>query len=112
MIPWLLVAELICTTGKSMAQLVEERTAAYPCSGEINNRVPDAKATLAKIEAHFKNDAESVDYTDGISMSFGDWRFNLRTSNTEPVIRLNVESRADVALMKEKTASILELMKD
>lgn len=112
MIPWLLVAELICTTGKSMAQLVEERTAAYPCSGEINNRVPDAKATLAKIEAHFKNDAEGVDYTDGISMSFGDWRFNLRTSNTEPVIRLNVESRADVALMKEKTASILELMKD
>ena len=110
MIPWLLVAELICSTGKSMQQLVEERTAAFPCSGEINRRLTDAKGTLAKIEAHFKDSAERIEYIDGLSMSFGSWRFNLRTSNTEPVIRLNVESRGDAALMKEKTASILALM--
>ncbi len=112
MIPWLLVAELICTTGKSMAQLVEERTAAFPCSGEINRHLKDAKATLAKIEYHFKDTAESVEYVDGLSMSFGNWRFNVRASNTEPVVRLNVESRGDVALMKEKTAYMLDLMKD
>lgn len=111
MIPWLLVAELICSTGKSMKQLVEERTAAFPCSGEINNRLDDAKGTLARIEAHFRDDAERVEHIDGLSMTFADWRFNLRTSNTEPVIRLNVESRADKALMEEKTAYILDLMK-
>ena len=112
MIPWLLVAELICTTGKSMAQLVEERTAAFPCSGEINRHLKDAKATLAKIEYHFRDTAESVEYVDGLSMSFGDWRFNVRASNTEPVVRLNVESRGDATLMKEKTAYMLDLMKD
>lgn len=110
MIPWLLVAELISVTGKSMQQLVEERTNAFPCSGEINRRLSDAKTTLAKIEAHFSNSAKSVDYTDGISMSFDDWRFNLRASNTEPVVRLNVESRANTELMKERTAYILDLM--
>ena len=112
MIPWLLVAELISKTGKSMAQLVAERTAKFPCSGEINRRLSDAKATLAKIEEHFRDSADKVDHTDGLSMSFADWRFNVRASNTEPVVRLNVESRGDIELMKKKTAYLLQLMED
>lgn len=111
MIPWLLVAELISTTGKPLSQLVEERMAAYPCSGEINNRLEDPKAVIAKIEATYAPDALSVDNTDGISIEFADWRFNLRSSNTEPVVRLNVESKGDEALMKAKTEELLALMK-
>lgn len=112
MIPWLLVAELISQTGKPMSQLVAERTEKFPCSGEINLRLSDAKATLAKIEAHFSDSADSIDYTDGLSMDFGQWRFNLRASNTEPVVRLNVESRGDQALMQEKTDYLLSFMSD
>ena len=112
MIPWLLVAELISKSGKSMAQLVAERTAKFPCSGEINRRLSDARATLAKIEEHFRDSADKVDYTDGLSMSFADWRFNVRASNTEPVVRLNVESRGDIELMRKKTAYLLQLMED
>ena len=111
MIPWLLVAELISTTGKPLSQLVEERMAAYPCSGEINNRLEDPKAVLAKIEATYAPDAKNVDKTDGVSIEFDDWRFNLRSSNTEPVVRLNVEAKGDEALMKAKTAELLALMK-
>ena len=91
---------------------------AYSCvafavgSGEINNRLKDAKATLTKVEAHFADTAKEVDHTDGVSMSFDNWRFNLRASNTEPVVRLNVESRADVSLMQEKRDYILALMSE
>jgi phosphomannomutase len=109
MIPWLLVSELMCKTGKSMSQLVAERMAAFPASGEINRTVQDAKALLAKVEAHYGPQALSVDYTDGLSMEFENWRFNVRMSNTEPVVRLNVESRADTALMQQKTAELLAL---
>ncbi|GGY43654.1 phosphomannomutase [Bacterioplanes sanyensis] len=112
MIPWLLVAELISISGKSLAQLVAERAARFPCSGEINSRLQDARATLSKVEQHFAGQALSVDHTDGLSMSFSDWRFNLRASNTEPVVRLNVESRGDEALMQEKTQYLLALMQD
>ncbi|MBL4796533.1 MAG: phosphomannomutase [Oleispira sp.] len=113
MIPWLLVVELISKSGKSLTQLVEERMAKFPCSGEINSVLEDAKATLAKVEAHYATDASvEIDRTDGLSMNFGDWRFNLRASNTEPVVRLNVESRGDQALMEAKTAELLALMKD
>lgn len=113
MIPWLLVVELISKSGKSLTQLVEERMAKFPCSGEINSVLEDAKATLAKVEAHYAADASvEIDRTDGLSMNFGDWRFNLRASNTEPVVRLNVESRGDQALMEAKTAELLALMKD
>ena len=111
MIPWLLVAGLISSTGKSLAELVEERTKAYPVSGEINNRIEDPKAVLEKIQKVYEADAEQVDFTDGLSMSFENWRFNVRMSNTEPVVRLNVESRADKTLMEVKTTEILELMK-
>jgi phosphomannomutase len=113
MIPWLLVVELISKSGKSLTQLVEERMAKFPCSGEINSVLDDAKATLVKVEAHYAATDSSIDtdHTDGLSMDFGDWRFNLRASNTEPVVRLNVESRGDQALMEAKTAELLALMK-
>jgi phosphomannomutase len=110
MIPWLLVLELVCRRQQPLSQLVADMMSAWPSSGEINNRLADPKGTLARIEAHYKPDALSVDYTDGLSMAFADWRFNLRSSNTEPVVRLNVESRADVALMKAKTREVLGLM--
>ncbi|MAZ89384.1 MAG: phosphomannomutase [Cellvibrionaceae bacterium] len=110
MIPWLLVTELMSKTGKSLAELVDECIAQFPCSGEINNKIEDPKAALATVEAHFKESAAEVDYTDGLSMSFADWRFNLRMSNTEPVVRLNVESRADFALMESKRDQLLSLL--
>ena len=107
MIPWLLVAELMCSRGQSLSTLVGERIAAYPSSGEINLKVTEAPAVLKRIETLYVTDAADVDYTDGLSVSFADWRFNLRASNTEPVIRLNVESRGDEALMQAKTAELL-----
>ena len=108
-IPWLMVAELICREGKSLSQLVDERIEAYPASGEINRKVADADATIAAIEAEFAGDGR-IDRTDGLSVDFADWRFNLRKSNTEPVIRLNVESRGDMVLMQEKTDAILKFV--
>lgn len=110
MVPWLLVTELMSRTGKSLRQLVEERMAAFPASGEINSTIEDPAAVIDRIEAHYHDRAEAVDYTDGLSMNFGNWRFNVRMSNTEPVVRLNVESRADPVLMREKTEEILALM--
>ncbi len=110
MVPWLLVLELIVQSGKPLSQLVEEAIARFPASGEINRTVTDAKAVIDRVLAHYKPEALAIDYTDGVSISFADWRFNLRSSNTEPVIRLNVETRADIALMRRKTAEILALM--
>lgn len=109
-VPWLLVTQLLCETGKTLSSLVGERIAAFPASGEINRRVPDAKATLKDIEEHYKQGALAVDYTDGLSIEYAQWRFNLRSSNTEPLIRLNVESRGDVALMQAKTAELLAII--
>ena len=110
MVPWLLVLELMVTSGKPLSRLVEEAIARFPASGEINRTVNDAQAVIDRVLAHYKPRALGIDYTDGVSISFADWRFNLRMSNTEPVIRLNVESRGDIALMQRKTAEILALM--
>jgi phosphomannomutase len=110
MIPWLLVAEMICKTGKTLSELVSERMAAFPASGEINRTIQDPAALLKKVQAQYESSASAMDFTDGLSMSFENWRFNLRMSNTEPVVRLNVESRADTALMEAKTAELLALM--
>ena len=110
MIPWLLVAELLCTTKQPLSSLVKARIAKFPSSGEINYTVKDASATIKSIIAHYESDAHEIDRTDGIGMEFGTWRFNLRKSNTEPVIRLNVESRQDQALMDEKTAELAALI--
>jgi phosphomannomutase/phosphoglucomutase len=106
MIPWLLIAERISTTRVSLKDMLTERMRAYPCSGEINFVVNDAKATVAAVMAHVAADEPALDYTDGVSADFGTWRFNLRSSNTEPLLRLNVEARADSALMQRKTDEI------
>ena len=110
MVPWLLISKLISETGQSLAQLVDERMQAFPASGEINRRVDDAEAVIADISERFLPEAVSTDHTDGLSLEFNDWRFNLRRSNTEPVIRLNVESRGLPDLMEEKTALLLDLV--
>ncbi|AIS57933.1 phosphomannomutase/phosphoglucomutase [Vibrio coralliilyticus] len=110
MIPWLLVSELICRKGQPLSNLVAERIAAFPSSGEINSTLDNPNQAIQRIKAIFEQDALTVDYTDGVSMEFTNWRFNLRSSNTEPVVRLNVESRADVELMKVKTEQILSLL--
>lgn len=112
MIPWLLVAELMSVSGKPLSELVGERIAKYPASGEINRQVADAGATLQKLHDKYAADALLVDDTDGFCFEFPEWRFNIRMSNTEPVVRLNVESRGDQALMKAKTDEILTLMSE
>jgi len=110
MIPWLVVTQLMSETGKSLSQLVGERMRLFPASGEINRRVPDVPGTIAAVLAKYQPTALSVDRTDGVSVEFDRWRFNLRGSNTEPLIRLNVESRGDESLMREKTSELLELI--
>lgn len=110
MIPWLLIAQLVSESGRSLADWVEDRMAAYPCSGEINFKVADAKAAVARVMEHFAAQAPALDHTDGISADFGDWRFNLRSSNTEPLLRLNVEARGDAALMQARTDEISHLL--
>ena len=111
MIPWLLVLQVICERGQSLAQLVGERMKLFPASGEINRHLQsDAKSILARVRQHYEARAESLDFTDGLSMEFGDWRLNLRGSNTEPLVRLNVESRGSEALLREKTAEVLKLI--
>ena len=110
MIPWLLVAELVSTTGKPLSELVGQRQARYPASGEINRKVEDAGQTLEKLHQRYAPEALSVDDTDGYSFEFPEWRFNIRMSNTEPVVRLNVESRGDAALMQRQTAAVLAVL--
>ena len=108
MIPWLLVSGLLSAKGVSLSSLVSERMAMFPCSGEINRKVSDAAAAIERIDQRYGAEAKSRDMTDGLSLEFDDWRLNLRMSNTEPVLRLNVESRADVALMQSKTEELLK----
>ena len=110
MIPWLLVTELMSTTGKPLSELVQERVDLYPASGEINRRLEDAPKSIAAVRAAYEGDAIASDDLDGLSLEFADWRFNLRSSNTEPVVRLNVESRGNAELMQEKTTAILRLL--
>jgi phosphomannomutase/phosphoglucomutase len=93
MIPWLLITKLMSKTGKTLAELVDECMAAYPCSGEINYRVEDVPGTIERVLAHFSPMNPKIDRTDGVSVAFDDWRFNLRGSNTEPLLRLNIESK-------------------
>jgi phosphomannomutase len=110
MIPWLLVVELMGRSGQSLSQLLAARRAAFPSSGEVNFRVTDAKAMREKIEAIYGPQAREVGRLDGLSFDMGDWRFNLRSSNTEPLLRLNVESRGDAALVAAKVAELSALI--
>ena len=109
-IPWLLVAALVSASGQPLSALLGERIRRFPASGEINRQVRDNKAVIAAVEAQYAPGAAQVDRTDGLSLDYGNWRFNLRGSNTEPVLRLNVESRGDTALMQARTAELLSLI--
>ncbi len=107
MIPWLLVAELMSRTGRPLSALVAEGAARFPISGEINRQVRDVGETIARVRARYEGTALSIDQQDGLGMCFADWRFNLRPSNTEPLCRLNVETRGNTALLREKTDELL-----
>ena len=106
MIPWLLVAEFISKSGKSLTDLIAVRFDKFPSSGEINFRVEDAEKTIAAVVSRYEDEAE-LGRMDGVSLSFTDWRFNLRKSNTEPLVRLNVESRGNADALARK----VELLK-
>jgi phosphomannomutase len=110
MIPWLLVAELLSKSNSSLSSNVDARMKKFPASGEINREVADAAAAIEHIRERYLKDAIAIDQTDGVSMEFEDWRFNLRASNTEPVIRLNVESRANEALMRNRVNDLLAML--
>jgi phosphomannomutase len=110
MIPWLLVLELVSKTGKPLSELVKQMVEAYPSPGEINRKVSDAKAVIAAVTEKYQDQALVIDTTDGVSMEFPEWRFNLRMSNTEPVIRLNIESRADHAVLQQNQDALLALI--
>lgn len=109
-IPWLLVLELMQQKNLPLSALVEERIRKFPCSGEINRTVRNTREMLATVEAQFAAEAVEIEHVDGLSMAFAEWRFNMRSSSTEPLARLNVESRGDEALMRAKTQELLALM--
>ncbi|CDH45913.1 phosphomannomutase/phosphoglucomutase [Candidatus Contendibacter odensensis] len=110
MIPWLLVAEHLCRTGQPLSTLVDARMQAFPCSGEINFRVDDAQAKIREILVAYADQEPELDETDGISLEFPNWRFNLRCSNTEPLLRLNVETRGDAELLERRTKELRRLI--
>ena len=107
MLPWLMVARIVSRSGKSLKDLVAARMSAYPCSGEINRSVRDAAAVMDAVYRDYAPQALEENRLDGLSLSFKDWRFNLRPSNTEPLLRLNVEARGDAALMTRMTKALL-----
>jgi phosphomannomutase len=109
MIPFLLTLQLMSEEKKPLSQLVNEMIAAYPCSGEINSTIDDPAGKIKEIEKKYSDG--KIDYLDGVSIEYPSWRFNLRMSNTEPILRLNVESRRDENLMKEKTEELLKLIR-
>lgn len=109
-LPWLFIAELMSKTDKTLSQLIGERQAAYPISGEINNVVENADAKIAEIRAIYEPDCTRIDLMDGIGIEFPQWRFNLRKSNTEPLVRMNVETRGDRALCQAKTDELLAIL--
>ncbi len=95
---------------KPLSELIQSRIDKFPASGEINRRVRNGEAVLQGIEQHYKGKELITDHIDGLSMEFDKWRFNLRPSNTEPVIRLNVETRADKDLLKENTDELIKII--
>ena len=110
MIPWLLMAEFISKSGRSLGDLVEDRFKSFPSSGEINFRVGDAATAIKKVVDTYLHLSQSLDDTDGFSLSFDDWRFNLRKSNTEPLVRLNIESKGNAEGLSAKVATIAKIL--
>jgi phosphomannomutase len=111
MIPWLLIIELCSFKGAKLSELVDDAIQRYPSSGEINSELKDPLTSIQRVKTAFLEGAIDIDYTDGLSMTFTNWRFNLRSSNTEPVVRLNVESRGNHELMTDKTEEILAILR-
>jgi phosphomannomutase len=111
MIPWLQVAEAMSEKGRPLSDMVEERIARYPVSGEINLTLERPAAALQAVRRRYVPEALSLDETDGLSFEFARWRFNVRTSNTEPVVRVNLETRADKDLLRTKTDEVIDLLK-
>ena len=110
MVPWVVVLELMAEEGKKLSELISERMERFPVSGEINRKVGDQKKVISLIEETYGRGSVSIDHTDGVSIEHKNWRMNLRASNTEPLIRLNVETRSDRILLESKTEEILTLM--
>ncbi len=110
MIPFLLILQLISEENKPLSKLVEEMIKAYPCSGEINSTINDPAAKIKEVEKKYSDG--KIDHVDGLSVEYPNWRFNLRMSNTEPILRLNVESRGDVKLMENKTNELLNIIRN
>lgn len=110
MIPWLLVAELLSTEKKALSSIIDNRKKLYPCSGEINFRVNDSEVIINKILEYYSDQSPKIDKLDGISLEFDNWRFNLRRSNTEPLLRLNVETRGDESKLNKEIAHLKSLI--
>ncbi len=110
MIPWLLVTSLISREKKPLSAFVTDMIKAYPVSGEINSSVADPDAAIERVKVRYSDG--QMDFTDGISISYPSFRCNIRKSNTESLLRLNVESRGDTALLEEKTAELLGLIRE
>ena len=109
MIPFLLVLQLMSEEKKKFSELVDEMIEAYPCSGEINSKIDNPAAKIKEVEEKYSDG--KIDELDGLSVEYDDWRFNLRMSNTEPILRLNVESKGNVKLMKKKTKELIKLIR-
>ena len=110
MIPWLLIAELVSRSKRSLGDWVKDRFAAFPSSGEMNFEVDEAGKAIESVLGAYRADALSINETDGVSLAFDDWRFNLRRSNTEPLIRLNVEGKGEANALETHVSSIAELL--
>ena len=110
MIPWLLIAELVSRSGRSLGDWVKDRFAAFPSSGEMNFKVANASRAIENVLSAYRADARSLDETDGVSLAFEDWRFNLRRSNNEPLVRLNVEGKGGANAIGTHVSSIADLL--
>jgi len=110
MIPWLLVLELMSRRNRPLSELVDAMIAAYPSPGEINRTLKNPELSIDSVKEHYKDQCLTTDFTDGLGMEFADWRFNLRMSNTEPVVRLNIETRGDPNLLETRTHELLQLL--
>lgn len=110
MIPWLLLVEMLSIENTGLSQLIDSYISSWPASGEINRRIDNAQTCIQELCDRYAHSSLAIDYTDGVSMEFSEWRFNLRSSNTENLVRLNVETRGDYALMEEKTSELLQFL--
>ena len=106
MIPWLLVSELLCKSSIKLSELIRQNVEAYPCSGEINYQVKNIQKSIENVEKYYSSKGAKIDYIDGISIEFADWRFNLRGSNTEPLLRLNLETKGQEISIDQKVKEI------